>query len=327
MSNPYAFPRPKLIAVSIAAAFGGLSLNSLATPAMSYGPNITLNADYSLGGGAPVDGLTDPAASLSSTATGADFYLSKSDGSSEVFFHTYGDSGLTTYFGARASGSGIFSAYTVANYHGSFTNTSGAAAPFLFSFIVQSGEVGVSGTGDGTAELLLRLQADTGSGLTTVAQDHTQITQTSGMVTCLDNIDFGLATPYMTCSTPGSSSAFGSGGLYSVNLGIINPGQTFAINYDIVATVSGNGIDLTGSCSGGYGDNQDFQLTAFIGGGEGGCATVSAVARSGDPFGGAPDTNPGLFQATIPEPGSLALTGLALGGLAAARRRKRGKPG
>ncbi|MBK7766719.1 MAG: hypothetical protein IPI44_11730 [Sulfuritalea sp.] len=137
MFNPCRLPRQRLIAASIAAAFSGLPLSALSAP-LSYGPNITLDATYSLNGGLTVDGIASNPPSLS--PMGADFYLSASAGSSSVFFHTYGDSGSPTYFGARASGEGHFDAYTRANYHGSFTSGAAAPAPFLFSFYVQQGK-------------------------------------------------------------------------------------------------------------------------------------------------------------------------------------------
>ena len=78
--------------------------------------------------------MTDPAASIVANANGGDLFLLKSDvPGNSIFFHTYGFSGVNTYFGARASGSGQFLGATSANYHATFTNTTATAQLFDFT--------------------------------------------------------------------------------------------------------------------------------------------------------------------------------------------------
>lgn len=327
--------RLKIVPMAVAVLMGSLSAASFATPAISYGSNIKLNADYSLGSGAGVDGMTDPAKSIFSNASGADFFLSRSDGSSNsVFFHTYGFSGAPTYFGARASGQGKFSASTSANYSNVFTNDSDVAQMFTFSFNVSNGQLGLTGAGAGFAELMLRVRKNSAD----VARDHTTITQTltSADATCITD-DLGLLGSYMGCDSANKTTATGgNANPFSVSLGSIAAHESFTLDYDIIATVSG---DLSQSSGSGYGygcnlgaTDQQQGLTAI-----GVCNFPgTAVSRSGDPFGapifntnGALINDPGSaglsgqFSSSVPEPGSMALMGLALAGLAASRRKKK----
>jgi len=316
--------RPKQLTLAVALALCSLSAGVSAVP-LNVG-NITLDAEYSLGGGSIQNGMLDPPASIFTTLNaGADMYLSTSDSSSNsVFFHTYGFTGTPTYFGARASGGGTFSAYTRATYSNTYSNTGPMAMPFIFSFQVEEGDVAL-GTGyAGSADLMLRVKIN---GID-VARDQTSITRTGGITTCVEN-DLGAALgSYMKCDS--GTDSFGTGGAnqtFNINLGPFDSGESFTLDYDIIATVSGSLAGSGNNC--GYPDENIPEdgyptLAAFTN--EGGGCFGENIARSGDPFSGPTQLSSfDLRAAAVPEPGSLGL--LAAAGVAAAgvlrRRRKR----
>ncbi len=330
-------PHPRLLSVLVAVALGSLSSVALADP------SITLSASYALNGGPTMDGLIDPAASLSGgpfpSNTGGDYYLNKSASTatdtSSVFFHTYGYTGSSTptYFGARASGSGSqFFATTASLYSATFTNASAAAVALNFGFNVDGGEVGLFGTGVGSAELLLRIRRD---GIV-VSQGDTKIVQTAVGVSCIET-DVGSLGAWSSCGSATANSVYGAGGAFSVDMGLVAAGATITIDYDIVSTVSGqylDGAQSSGNCNayGGYAKAPGEAAQAAIREGGGQCVSYNGIARSGDPFNNDGLGNTANFSLdavnTVPEPGSLALLGAAAGGWWLSRRRQgRGQAG
>jgi hypothetical protein len=303
-------------------------------PLAAQAATISLTASYSLNGGGVQDGLTAPGASFSGdlppypTSSGSDFYLFEQQGISNAFFHTYGFVSNPTYFGARASGEGQWTAGTSANYSTVFTNNGTTAIPLSLSFMVDAGDVGLFGSGTGMAELLLRVRVNG----TDVARDQTTIVTDANGTTCTEN-DLGTSLAgYATCGgNANANQVFANGGLFTVSLGLLGVGQTFDIDYDIIATTSGTFSGGAVNCNfeSGYGGYEGGEPTLqAVSEGNSFCPTFNGIARSGDPFNlpindNAPSINfdPSL---NVPIPGTLALVGLAGAvGLASKRRRRR----
>lgn len=307
--------RPSLLALSLAAALSGLSLSAQAA-------SISLTATGNVNGSTPPGtNLLDP---YPYPASGGDFLASPPPGSTgSLFFHTYGFTASPNYFGARVSGAGEFYGKTSASYNDSITNTTGSAQTIIFSFNVDSGQVELAGSGVGFADLLLSLRFNGSE----VAGEHARVELDAGGASCVDSGGTGVLASYMSCDGGATgSSASGSGGTFNVSY-LLGAGDTLTIDYDIVSEVSGS---FTGGgsvyCAGGYGGEETAALLAVVAEepvpGTSGCTFFNALSRSGDPAGAFVPAN-FVLAAAVPEPGSLALGALALGGLAAARRRRR----
>jgi hypothetical protein len=290
------------------------------------------------------------------SSTNVDVLFGASDAAgNNVFFHPYGYSaGSFNFFGSRASGGGVFDATSTLHLH-DVVSAVGAPQDYIFDFVVDAGELAADCapcTGGGTASIDIVIKLDAGNDNTVdqtfsgnaslvVNSDGSYSFTRTGLAAQLNGIsgdDAGGAAPVRNLFYGWSSTGF------SLNLGSFGAGDTFRLDYDLVARATGA---FTGSTSiectrdqgfhvefpadeiGANVADEDFDALGIVDGGEGGnffCTgwTPGTRARAGDP-GGLPNGNPfGIRAADVDEPGSIALLGLGMFGLAglAGRRRK-----
>lgn len=325
-------------ALAVAAAL------ALAAPVALAAPSVALTAFEALGSAAgPGTSVMD------GNANGGDFFHFNSDASgNSTFFHTYGTvAGLTSYFGARASGTGTFFVNTSATYTDTYVNTSGSSQLVNFGFQVDQSELSVFGQGDGYADLLLRLSfALDGGPASVVAGEHGRVSTAAGASVCtVDDGDVGVLAGFLSCNAPNSASGNSNSFLVSQ---VLAPGQSLAVNYliqsEAAGTLASAGAEF--QCSYPPEGGLDVAVRAFvvdevlvdeppvndveIGGepGYSGCYSFNALSRSGDPAGFSGFT-PAQFSFSastlpnaVPEPGSWALGALALVAALGARRRR-----
>jgi hypothetical protein len=278
-----------------------------------------------------VDGLTAYAQSAAGTATDSDgpnsaipfvtAYSNAVDGQVDAGSIALGITNGVYYVSAGVNGNNF--AHSEFTRTWGITNTTGVAQSYSFSFYIYGGSMYAFDSGyggNGYAQYVLDILFGSSNLFhSAVRIDHDGTLTTSG--TALSGATHSV-TPY------GSTYSWG-GTLVTLDLGILGPGQTSLLQYDLTAHAFGT--YNFGPCGGGggygYGDEPGDGVAVSLAGFTVFTCTGFSVVSMGDPDGlnATPVQSPSITGTpqAVPAPGTLGLLGISLAALMAVRRRAR----
>ena len=214
-------------------------------------------------------------------------------------------------YGAGGFGSGIFDSTGQFQRQWDITNNSGVAQNYSFNFFIYYGSLSANDNGaggTGYSEYMVNILRD---GSTSLFSSAAKIASDGTLTTSGTTLD----------GASQSGTYFSWGGTYfTIDLGILNPGDFTSVQYDLVGHAFG-GYGFSGTCNGygdGYGD-EGFRVAVVI---ENGNCTGSSNAFLGDPdsLNTTPIPGIGITAQSVPEPATLALLGIGLAAFGLRRR-------
>lgn len=253
-------PRFPLRATALAA---GVLVNGWATQAQAQVTAMQASYDYSIGAGVPSSRVDSLAANAA--ASRVDAYVGDTVAPNSAFSHSFGST--TGNFGSRSSGVGIYDVAGAFKIVQTVTNTSSAAQNASFNFYISPG---LLANNLGSAALKDGDFIKAGLGFD-VRRDGTPIWGSTGLL----QTSFGSATAFASTGDNSLYSGTGSqivikGVSKSVDLGVINAGESITLSYELTSFAQGHSLPsgertvppmtytvpdtwVNVTCSGGYG--------------------------------------------------------------------------
>ena len=270
------------------------------TPA-AHALSMTAENSWSFDGGATTFLDSDGPASSGTV----DVLASQASATGSVFYHTYGND--TGNFGSRSSGAGLFDIGGEYSFEESY-----AASTTSFGFHVVPGELAFSNSSSftGTEYLTASYFLDIMLNGTSIWSSGATLEQTGSSVSLINQVGTSLGS-YTAGSYQYTMNDF-IGTLALNSFGAFNTSGFNTINYVLTTAASSNISDCSISTGGVDADGNHNPDVAGNGSSGGSVVCAGAIARIGDPFG----------VNSVPEPGTIALLGLGIAGLAFCRRRK-----
>ncbi len=224
-------------------------------------------------------------------------------------------------YGAGGNGSGVFDTTGRFMRQWDITNDSGVAQNYSFNFFIYYGNLSASDNGaggSGYAEYEAKILRD---GVTTLFSSAAKITSGGTLTTS--------GTTLTGATHSGSNYSWG-GTYFTVDLGVLNPGDFTFVQYDLVGHAFGDYGFTTSDC--GYGDGYGDAIRGGDGpigplvtntpGADQCTVTGNSYSFLGDPdtLNTTPIAGIGVTSQAVPEPAMLGLMGLGLAAFGLRRR-------